>query len=102
MAINLAPIPDIEKFCQQGLDIGRKVGKPHDLKDSRDDLIWEAAYEARDGVNYTTGKLDQVPSRKVGLHVGNARNYFELALRELQMAKRAEIEEAEGDKNATS
>jgi hypothetical protein len=53
------PLPGLDAFCLAGLEAGRALGKPHRIEDSDADLVWAAAEEVRDAVNYLEGRVNQ-------------------------------------------
>lgn len=90
---NNLPLPDLEWFCEKGIADGIKNGKPPNIADSKEDLIWEAGKKARDGVNYCAGKEDQIdnPGSEVKQHVIMAELCFAAAYNHLLIARELEL-----------
>lgn len=83
----LEPLPELHAFCRSGLDAGRALGKPARIEDSDADLVWEAACELRDFVNYIEGRLNQKPGPLEAMHLRVALAMVRNAYRVLGQAR---------------
>ncbi len=90
--MKLEPLPQLDAFCKSGIEAGRAMGKPHRIEDSQEDLVWEAAEELRDAVNYIEGRVNQNPGELERLHLvaamGMLRNVWKVMDRAREYQRR--------------